>query len=624
MSEMAAIINGEPKILENKEGSRLTPSVVALTKTGERLVGVLAKRQQITNPKNTLFSVKRLIGRRFADQEVQKDLKLLPYEMRERAQDGGVEVKMGDKWYAPAEISAMVLQKIKQDAESKLGESVTGAIITVPAYFDDSQRKATKLAGEIAGFEVKRIINEPTAAALAYGLTKKKNEQVLVYDFGGGTFDVSILDISEDTVEVKATGGDNHLGGDDVDQRIMDWLVAEYQKDNGVDLSKDELALQRLKEAAEKAKIELSTAMETEINLPFITSDASGPKHLYYKLSRAKLEDLVRDLIERSVNLVRQTLGDAKMAPQDIEEIVLVGGQTRMPIIQEEVKKFFGKEPNKSINPDEVVAIGAAVEAGILQGEVKDVLLLDVTPLSLGIETMGGVNTILISKNTTVPTAKSQVFSTAADNQTSVEIHVLQGERPMSADNKSLGKFILDGIMPAPRGIPQVEVSFDIDANGILSVTAKDKATGKTQSVRIEGSAGISKEEAERMKQEAQANAESDRKKQELITARNNADNLIYTAQKAMRDAGDKVSADAKKEIEEKIEGLKKVQSGDNMEELKAKSDDLSQTLSKIGAQMYQQQSGAGTQSAGNEAPGSAGDGKKKDEGAAEGEYQEK
>ncbi len=624
MSEMAAIINGEPKILENKEGSRLTPSVVALTKTGERLVGVLAKRQQITNPKNTLFSVKRLIGRRFTDQEVQKDLKLLPYEMRERAQDGGVEVKMGDKWYAPAEISAMVLQKLKQDAESKLGEPVTGAIITVPAYFDDSQRKATKLAGEIAGFEVKRIINEPTAAALAYGLTKKKNEQVLVYDFGGGTFDVSILDISEDTVEVKATGGDNHLGGDDVDQRIMDWLVAEYQKDNGIDLSKDELALQRLKEAAEKAKMELSTAMETEVNLPFITSDASGPKHLYYKLSRAKLEDLVRDLIERSVNLVRQTLGDAKMTPQDIEEIVLVGGQTRMPMIQEEVKKFFGKEPNKSINPDEVVAIGAAVEAGILQGEVKDVLLLDVTPLSLGIETMGGVNTILIPKNTTVPTAKSQVFSTAADNQTSVEIHVLQGERPMSADNKSLGKFILDGIMPAPRGIPQIEVSFDIDANGILSVTAKDKATGRTQSVRIEGSAGISKEEAERMKQEAQANAESDRKKQELITARNNADNLIYTAQKAMRDAGDKVPADVKKEIEEKIEGLKKIQSGDNMEELKAKSDDLSQALSKIGAQMYQQQSAAGTQSAGNEAPGAAGDGKKKDEGAAEGEYQEK
>jgi len=624
LSEVAAIVNGEPKILENKEGSRLTPSVVAITKTGERLVGVLAKRQQITNAKNTLFSVKRFIGRRFSDPEVQRDLKLLPYEIRERAEDGGVEVKMGDKWYAAPEISAMVLQKLKQDAEAKLGEPVTGAIITVPAYFDDSQRKATKLAGEIAGFDVKRIINEPTAAALAYGLTKKKNEQVLVYDFGGGTFDISILDISEDTVEVKGTGGDTHLGGDDVDQRIMDWLVNEYKKDNGVDLSKDDLALQRLKESAEKAKIELSTAMETEVNLPFITSDASGPKHLYYKLTRAKLEDLTRDLIEKSMVLVRQALDDAKLAAKDIEEIVLVGGQTRMPIIQEEVKKFFGKEPNKSINPDEVVAIGAAVEAGILQGEVKDVLLLDVTPLSLGIETMGGVNTILISKNTTVPTAKSQVFSTAADNQTSVEIHVLQGERPMSADNKSLGKFILDGIMPAPRGIPQVEVSFDIDANGILSVTAKDKATGKTQSVRIEGSAGISKEEAERMRQEAQANAESDRKKQELITARNNADNLIYTAQKAMRDAGDKVSAPAKKEIEEKIEGLKKVQSGDNMEELKAKSDDLSQTLSKIGAQMYQQQPAAGTQSAGNEAPDSAGNGKKKDEGPAEGEYQEK
>lgn len=627
MSETAAIVNGEPKILENKEGSRLTPSVVALTKTGERLVGVMAKRQQITNPKNTLFSVKRLIGRRFTDQEVQKDLKLLPYEIRERAQDGGVEVKMGDKWLAPAEISAMVLQKIKQDAEAKLGEAVDGAIITVPAYFDDSQRKATKLAGEIAGFEVKRIINEPTAAALAYGLTKKKNEQVLVYDFGGGTFDVSILDISEDTVEVKGTGGDNHLGGDDVDQRIMDWLVDEYKKENGVDLSKDELALQRLKEGAEKAKIELSTAMETEVNLPFITSDASGPKHLYYKLSRAKLEDLVRDLIERSINLVRQTLDDAKLSAKDIEEIVLVGGQTRMPIIQEEVKKFFGKEANQSINPDEVVAIGAAVEAGILQGEVKDVLLLDVTPLSLGIETMGNVNTVLIPKNTTVPTAKSQVFSTAADNQTSVEIHVLQGERPMSADNKSLGKFILDGITPAPRGVPQVEVSFDIDANGILSVTAKDKATNKTQTIRIEGSAGISKEEAERMKQEAKANAESDRKKQELINTRNTADNLIYTAQKSLRDAGDKVAAEIKKEVEEKIEALKKVKDGDNMEELKAKNDDLSQTLSKIGEQMYKQQSSQGDGQSG----GSAGeaqekpqDADKKDESAAEGEYKEK
>ncbi len=618
LSEMAAIVNGEPKILENKEGSRLTPSAVAVTKTGERLVGVLAKRQQITNPKNTLFSVKRFIGRRFSDPEVQRDLKLLPYEIRERAQDGGVEVKMGDKWYAAPEISAMVLQKIKQDAEAKLGEPVTGAIITVPAYFDDSQRKATKLAGEIAGFDVKRIINEPTAAALAYGLTKKKNEQVLVYDFGGGTFDISILDISEDTVEVKGTGGDTHLGGDDVDQRIMDWLVAEYKKDNGVDLAKDDLALQRLKEAAEKAKIELSTAMETEVNLPFITSDASGPKHLYYKLTRAKLEDLVRDLIDKSMNLVRQALDDAKISAKDIEEIVLVGGQTRMPIIQEEVRKFFGKEPNKSINPDEVVAIGAAVEAGILQGEVKDVLLLDVTPLSLGIETMGGVNTVLIAKNTTVPTAKSQTFSTAADNQTSVEIHVLQGERPMSADNKSLGKFILDGIMPAPRGIPQVEVSFDIDANGILSVTAKDKATGKTQTIRIEGSTGISKEEVERMKREAEANAESDRKKQELIAARNQADNLIYTAEKAMRDAGDKMSAQAKQGIAEKIDALKKVKDGDNMEELKRASDNLSQTLSQAGAQMYQQQAPQGGT---DQAP----QGEKKDDGGAqEGEYKEK
>ena len=535
LSEVAAIVNGEPKILDNREGSKLTPSVVAMTKTGEKLVGVLAKRQQITNPKNTLYSVKRFIGRRFSDPEVQRDRKLLPYEIRERAEDGGVEVKMGDKWYAAPEISAMVLQKLKQDAEAKLGEPVTDAIITVPAYFDDSQRKATKLAGEIAGFNVKRIINEPTAAALAYGLTKKKDEQVLVYDFGGGTFDISILDISADTVEVKGTGGDTHLGGDDVDQRIINWLVDEYKKDNGIDLSKDDLALQRLKEGGEKAKIELSTAMETEVNLPFITSDAAGPKHLYYKLSRAKLEDLIRDLIDKSIALVKQTLSDAKLSVQDIDEIVLVGGQTRMPIIQEEVKKLFGKEPNKSINPDEVVAIGAAVEAGILQGEVKDVLLLDVTPLSLGIETMGGVNTVLITKNTTVPTAKSQTFSTAADNQTSVEIHVLQGERPMSADNKSLGKFILDGIMPAPRGLPQVEVTFDIDANGILSVTAKDKATNKTQTIRIEGSTGISKDEVERMKREAEVNADSDKKKQELIIVRNTADNLIYTAEKAMR-----------------------------------------------------------------------------------------
>jgi len=624
LSEMAAVVDGEPKILENKEGSRLTPSVAAITKNGERLVGILAKRQQITNPKNTLFSAKRLIGRRYTDLEVQRDKKLLPYEIRERAVDGGVEVKMGDKWYTPPEISAMVLQKMKQDAEAKLGEPVTDAIITVPAYFDDSQRKATKLAGEIAGFNVKRIINEPTAAALAYGLTKKKNQQVLVYDFGGGTFDVSILDISEDTVEVKGTGGDNHLGGDDLDQKIINWLVDEYKKDNGIDLSKDELALQRLKEAAEKAKIELSTAMETEVNLPFVTSDASGPKHLYYKFTRAKLEDLVRDLIDRSIDLLKKTLSDAKMGAKDIEEIVLVGGQTRMPLIQEEVKKLFGKEPNKSINPDEVVAIGAAVEAGILQGEVKDVLLLDVTPLSLGIETLGGVNTVLISKNTTIPTAKSQVFSTAADNQTSVEIHVLQGERPMSADNKSLGKFILDGIMPAPRGIPQVEVTFDIDANGILNVTAKDKATSKAQTIRIEGSTGISKEEVERMKREAEANAESDRKKQELIATRNAADNLIYTAEKAIRDAGDKISADAKSKINEKIDALKKIKDGDNIDDIKAKTDELSQALSQAGAQMYQQgpSANSGSDDSGQVKPDS--DEQKKEPGAQEGEYKEK
>lgn len=620
MSEVAAIINGEPKILENREGSKLTPSVVATTKTGERLVGVLAKRQQITNPRNTLYSVKRFIGRRFTDPEVQRDKKLLPYEIRERAQDGGVEVKMGDKWYAAPEISAMVLQKLKADAEAKLGEPVTDAIITVPAYFDDGQRKATKLAGEIAGFNVKRIINEPTAAALAYGLTKKKNEQVLVYDFGGGTFDISILDISEDTVEVKATGGDTHLGGDDVDQRIINWLVDEFKKDNGIDLSKDELALQRLKEAAEKSKMELSTAMETEVNLPFITSDANGPKHLYYKLSRAKLEDLVRDLIEKSITLVKQVLSDAKMAASDIEEVVLVGGQTRMPFIQEEVKKLFGKEPNKSINPDEVVAVGAAVEAGILQGEVKDVLLLDVAPLSLGIETMGGVNTILISKNTTVPAAKSQVFSTASDNQTSVEIHVLQGERPMSADNKSLGKFILDGIMPAPRGIPQVEVTFDIDANGILNVTAKDKATGKSQSIRIEGSTGISKDEVERMKREAEANAEADRKKQEIITARNTADNLIYTSEKMMRDAGAKLAEADKSQIQSKIDDLKKVKDTDSIVDIKAKTDALSQTLSSIGAKMYQQSGPA----QGSQGQGPQGGTNQQDQGPQEGEFKEK
>ena len=605
LSEVAAIISGEPKVLENREGSKLTPSVVAITKAGERLVGVLAKRQQITNPQNTIYSAKRLIGRRYSDSEVQRDKKLLPYEIREKS-DGGVEVKMGEKWYSPTEISAMVLQKIKQDAEEKLGEKISEAIITCPAYFDDSQRKATKVAGEIAGFNVKRVINEPTAAALAYGLTKKKDQKIVVYDFGGGTFDISVLDVSHDTVEVKATGGDTHLGGDDLDQRVMDWLVSEFKKDQGIDLSKDPLALQRIKEAAEKAKVELSTALETEINLPFVTSDASGPKHLYYKLSRSKLEELVRDFIEKSIDLVSKTLKEINLSPKNIDEVVLVGGQTRMPAMQEAVKKFFGKEPNKSINPDEVVAIGAAVEAGILQGDVKDVLLLDVTPLSLGIETFGQVNTVLISKNTTIPTSKTQVFSTAADNQTSVEVHVLQGERPMASDNKTLGRFILDGIPPAPRGLPLIEVTFDIDANGILNVTAKDKATSKTQSIRIEGSTGLSKEEIEKMKKDAELHVAEDKKKQEAIEAKNLADNLVYTTEKALKDAGDKISAETRKEIEEKMESLKKVKDTDNIDDIKAKTSELSQLIQKVGAEMYKSAQ------------------EKKPEGPEEGQYKEK
>jgi len=610
-SAMAVVEGGEPRIIENKEGARTTPSVVALSKSGEILVGVTARRQQITNPKNTIFSIKRLIGRRFSDPEVQRDKKLLPYDIRESS-EGGVEVKMGDKWYKPVEISAMILQKLKRDAEEKLGEKIEEAIITCPAYFDDSQRKATKVAGEIAGFKVRRVINEPTAAALAYGLTKKKNQQIVVYDFGGGTFDISILDVGEDTVEVKATGGDTHLGSDDFDQKIMDWLVEQFKKDQGIDLSKDKLALQRLKEAAEKAKIELSTTLETEINLPFITSDASGPKHLYYKLTRAQFENLVKEYIDRSIELVKQTLKEAKLEPKDIEEIVLVGGQTRMPKIKEEIKKLFGKEPCQGINPDEVVAIGAAVEGGILQGEVRDVLLLDVTPLSLGIETLGGVNTILIPKNTTIPTSKTQIFSTAADNQTSVEIHVLQGERPMAADNKTLGRFILDGIPPAPRGVPQIEVTFDIDANGILNVSARDKATGREQSIRIEGSCGISKEEIERMKREAELHAEEDRKKQELIESKNKADSLIYAAEKSLRDNADKIPDDLKKEIEQKIEELKKAKEGENKEEIDTKTSQLSQALQKVGTELYRR-----AQEKGNNK-------KDSDSDAQEGEYKEK
>src|SRR3989344_2273336 len=592
-SAMAIVESGEAKIVENKEWARTTPSIVAITKSGERVVGVLANRQSVTNPHNTIFSVKRLIGRKFSDAEVQRDKKLLPYEIRESA-DGGVDVKMGDpsagsgqaKWLNPAEISAMILQKLKADAEAKLGETITEAIITCPAYFDDSQRKATKIAGEIAGFDVKRVINEPTAAALAYGLNKKKDEKICVYDFGGGTFDISILDVGADTVEVKATGGDTHLGGDDFDQRVMDWIVGEFKKDNGIDLQKDNLALQRIKEAAEKAKIELSSSMETEINLPFITSGSDGPKHLLYKITRSQFENMVAEYIEKSIDLVKQTLREANLQPADINEVVLVGGQTRMPKIIDQVKELFGKEPNKGVNPDEVVAIGAAVQGGIMQGNVRDVLLLDVTPLSLGIETMGSVNTILIPKNTTVPTAKTQTFSTAADNQPSVEIHVLQGERPMAQDNKTLGRFMLDGIPAASRGTPQIEVAFDIDANGILNVSAKDKATGKSQSIKIEGSAGLSKEEVEKMKRDAELHAVEDKKKQESIETKNLADSMVYAAEKTLADAKDKVNADMKKDAEEKISSLKEAVKLGNIDDIKAKTKELSELMQKIGAEL--------------------------------------
>lgn len=585
-SEIAVVEGGEPLIIENKEGNRITPSVVAISKSGERLVGLLAKRQAITNHKNTIFSAKRLIGRRFNDPEVQKDKKMFPFDIKEAA-NGGVEIKIGDKWHTPTEISAMVLQKLKSDAEDKLGHKITEAIITVPAYFDDSQRKATKDAGEIAGFNVKRIINEPTAAALAYGFNKKKDEQIVVFDFGGGTFDVSVLEVSEDTVEVKAIGGDTHLGGDDFDQKIIAWFINEFKKDQGIDLSKDQMALQRLKEAAEKAKHELSSTIEAEINIPFITSDSAGPKHLNIKFTRAKLEELVGEYIDRAIEITKKTVSDAGFQIKDIDEVILVGGQTRMPAMQEAVRKFFGKDPNKSINPDEVVAIGAAVQGGIMQGDVKDVLLLDVTPLSLGIETLGGVMTKLIDKNATIPTGKTQVFSTAVDNQSSVEIHVLQGEREMAADNKTLGRFILDGILPAPRGVPQVEVVFDIDANGILSVKAKDKATNKEQSIRIEASSGLSKEEIEKMKRDAETHAEEDRKKKETIEVKNTADTLVYTTEKALRDAGDKITSEIKKEIEEKIEALKKIKDSDNIEEIKKTTQELSQTIQKIGAELY-------------------------------------
>lgn len=595
ISKMATILQGEPKCLENREGSILTPSVVALSKSGERLVGILAERQSITNPKNTIHSVKRFIGRRFSDSEIQKELKLLTYETRER-KDGEVEVKMGDKWYTPIEISAMILQKLKLDAEEKLGEKIESVVITCPANFDDTQRKATKAAGEIAGFRVYQIINEPTAAALAYGFGKKTAEKVVVYDFGGGTFDVTVLNTAPDTVEVLATGGEPHLGGRDFDQRIINWLISEFKKEQGIDLSKDFLALQRLKEAAEKAKIELSSVLETEINLPFISSDEIGPKHLLYKLNRAQFENMTRDLIERSLERTKKTLEEAKTPKTEINEIILVGGTTLIPAVREVVKNFFGKEPNKSINPEEVVAIGAAINAEIWrakeegrapEGEIKSVLLLDVLPLSLGIETLGGINTQMIAKNTTIPTSKTQIFSTAADGQTSVEINVLQGERPMVSDNRSIGKFILDSIPPAPRGIPQIEVTFDVDVNGILTVTAKDKATGRSQSIRIEGSIGLSKEEIEKMKKEAELYAQEDIEKRKLAEIKNTADTLIYTTEKTLREFGDKISPQIKKEIEEKIEELKKIKENDNIEEIKKKTEELSQVIQKIGAEMY-------------------------------------
>ena len=604
-SVVAVMSGGEPTVIPTAEGERLCPSVVAINKNGERVVGRTARNQAIVNAENTIFSIKRFMGRKFDDPEVQRTISRVPYKVT-KAANGDVRVVMDGKEYSPPEVSAMILSKLKKDAEVYLGETVTQAVITVPAYFNDAQRNATKDAGKIAGLEVLRIINEPTASSLAYGLDKKKNETIAVYDLGGGTFDVSILEVGDGVFQVKSTSGDTFLGGDDYDQRIMDFLIDTFNKEQGMDLHKDRQALQRLKEAAEKAKIELSTVMETEINLPYLTADASGPKHLVVRLSRAKLEQLTNDLTEKTIQPVRQALKDAGLKTTDINEVVMVGGMTRMPAVNEVVRKEFDKEPHKGVNPDEVVAIGAAIQAGVLGGDVKDILLLDVTPLTLSIETLGGVATPLIERNTTVPTRKSQIFSTAGDNQTQVEINVLQGERPMAADNKSLGKFILDGIPPAPRGVPQVEVTFDIDANGIINVTAADKATGRSQKITITASSGLNDQEIERMKKEAEEHAEEDNKRKELIEVRNNADSAVYTAEKTLRDLGDKIEESLKTEVNEQVNKVREVMAGEDVAAIRTESDKLGQVIQKIGANMYQQPEGdqsAGPSAGSDEGP---------------------